>query len=103
MLFEQTSLTEEEVLALNEPFKVLGEDCWDIQSIDGTKWTFDFVESCYIKLYPDGEDAPLTEEEIRTLLESTTPEEQEALGITVIDTSKAPSLDPFDDLPPNPS
>lgn len=102
MLFEQTSLTREDVLTLKEPFTVLGEEYWDILSIDGVKWTFNHVEMCYEELYPNGNEE-ITVEEIQALLECTTPEEQAALGITVVDNTLTPPVDPFDDLPTNPS
>lgn len=102
MLFEQTSLTREDILTLKEPFTVLGEEYWDILSIDGVKWTFNHVEMCYEELYPNGNEE-ITVEEIQALLECTTPEEREALGITVVDNTLTPPADPFDDLPTNPS
>lgn len=99
MLFEQTSFTIEEVENLKEPFTVTGTEYWDITSMDGTKWTFDHVEQCYTRLYKEGEEE-ITVKEMETILACTTPEQQEALGITIVTLSDTPP-DPFDNMSGN--
>lgn len=100
-IFEQTSLTNFEIEDLKAPFQVKGNDQYELLSIDGTKWTYDFVKERYELLYPNGEDEELTIQEIETILNCTTQEQQVALGITIIGKPTETPLDPFDDMPVN--